>query len=475
MHGMAGLRRGMASLGLALLLTAGAVLPAHAGAYPWVPLGDDLKFIPDPRVELQLRLYMIRQARESIDVVIYEQGDDEAVGLPVLSALREAADRGVKVRIITHWFFQYLTHPFNESPSYTTNPPTAVPIEYVVFGSPIAVARSGWHPSDGIHGKIMIVDRHWALTTGRGHAEGSLGWIDSAFAMKGALVDQSQTAFEELLAAAKAGGEIHTPTFRRSERTPRQVTQWLPNEKARLDEKGKEELAGLIIWLHQPPPQTLTTEAGRRGRLLHYDFVRQMAQLAPGAADKPWIFEKRLRQLKDPVIDAAVARLSTAGAGSEVRFTSMYAILHPRLKQAVIEARERGAKVSMLTNGELVAPPITTMAYLASINDIADLTKHGMQVHKFRRTSPWWFMHLKLMIVDNTVFFGSHNLNVPSSAANDEMHYEIEDPKLAAECRAFFDYAVAKSTELVDPASAEAARPWGSVARTILDPVLGFY
>src|SRR5688500_16620242 len=106
-QGLGTLLRGV---GLALVLAAVAPSAAQAGAYPWAPLGDDIRFIGDARVEAQLRLYMIRQARESVDVVIYEQGDDEAVGLPVLSALREAANRGVKVRIITHWFFQYFTH-----------------------------------------------------------------------------------------------------------------------------------------------------------------------------------------------------------------------------------------------------------------------------------------------------------------------------------------------------------------------------
>src|SRR5437870_3529777 len=99
---------------LALTLMAAAVLPSsvRAEAYPWVTLGDDVRLVADPQVDLELRLYLIGQARQSIDLALYEQGDDD-VGLPILEALRAAADRGVKVRIITQWFFQYLYHPLN--------------------------------------------------------------------------------------------------------------------------------------------------------------------------------------------------------------------------------------------------------------------------------------------------------------------------------------------------------------------------
>ncbi|MEW5854885.1 MAG: phosphatidylserine/phosphatidylglycerophosphate/cardiolipin synthase family protein [Myxococcota bacterium] len=457
---------------LVLVLVLGLSHEVRAAASPWVPVESETRLVGDPAVDLELRLYMIRQARSSVDLVLYEQGDDEAVGLPVLSALREAANRGVKVRVITQWFFQYLYHPFNESPSYTTNPPAAVPIEYVVFGSPTSVVRNGWHPSDGIHGKVLVVDRTWALTTGRGHAEMNLRWLDVSFAMKGPLAEHTAQAFDALWEDARTYGEVYKPAFTRPRPTAKQRRQHLPHYQAR--EGMAAELESLIHWLHRP--RSVTTSTTGRGRVLHFDFVRQMARLKAERRE-PATWEERLTVLHDPMIDAFVERVERAGPGEEIRFTSMYAMLHPRAKQAVLTAHRRGVRVVMFTNEGLVAPPITTFAWMASLRDIDDLAAAGAEVYLFQKVSrePWDFLHLKLAVVGDTVFFGSHNLNVASSAANDEMAFEVEDPVLAADARAFFDENLRRNAYRLHPRAATPFRPLGVVGRMMLEPVLGFW
>lgn len=452
---------------------------AHAGAYPWVPIQDEVRMVGDPRLDLELRLHLIRQAQESIDLVLYEQGDDRAVGLPVLSALRQAADRGVRVRIITQWFFQYLYHPLNQSPSYTTNPPTAVPIEYVVFGSPESVIKHGWAPSDGIHGKVLIVDKMWALTTGRGHAEMNLRWVDTSFLFKGALVDQTVQAFDLLWEDAKRMGEVYQPVFPRKRPTRDQNTQFLPQKQHRLTGEDTNKFWDLVAWLNKPVLHTVATSAepgGTRGRLLHMDFLRQMITLKQ-AGKAPWTWDGRLEVLKDPVVDAFVERLERTEAGSSVRMVSMYAMLHPRVKEAVIHAAKRGVKVKLFTNDDLTAPPISTLAYFASVGDIADVARAGPEVYGFQRSSNprWDFLHLKLVVVDDTVIFGSHNLNIASSVANDEIAYEVDDPALAAEARKFFDHYAKVHGKRMSPRKVELARPLGFPFRLLLDPVLGFW
>ena len=191
----------------------------------------------------------------------------------------------------------------------------------------------------------------------------------------------------------------------------------------------------------------------------------------------PKNWDERMERLVDPVSLAIIERLKAAGQGTHIRFTAMYAILHPALKAAVLEARGRGAEVDMFTNHQLVAPPITTMAWLAGIQDTAEFVTAGVRVHAFRRNprNPWTFMHLKVMVVDDTVFYGSHNFNLPSSVANDELHYQVVDTELAAQAAALFDGYVSANSELITAESAASEKPLGPLARWILTPLMGFY
>ncbi|MBI5497219.1 MAG: phosphatidylserine/phosphatidylglycerophosphate/cardiolipin synthase family protein [Deltaproteobacteria bacterium] len=457
-----------------VLLAAAALAPAgaRAEAYPWVDIHDDVRLVADPYTDLEVRLYLISQARRSIDLALYEQGDDE-VGLPVLAALRQAADRGVKVRVITQWFFQYLYHPLNQSPSYVTDPPTAVPIEYIVFGSPASVVKHGWHPSDGVHGKVLIVDDAWALTTGRGHAAMNLRWIDSSNLLKGELVRQVAEAFGKLWELARLSADVIRPALPRVELSEQQRDVHVPPSARHPDGPWRRQLDELIRWMHAP---SRPDGVARRGRLLHTDFVAQMTALRrQGKNPRTW--DERLGVIQDPVLDALETRLARTGPGSQVRFTSMYAVLHPRVKAAVCGAAQRGAVVTMLTNGDYESPPISTLAWFAAIRDLDEVVRCGVSLHTFRRVKglPWNFTHLKLVVVDDTTYFGSHNLNLASTLANDELFVEVDDPGLAAESRAFFDHVLRESAEKAPRADMEAARPLGGIGRRILDPVLGFW
>lgn len=464
-------------MAVAMVGVCSAVETARAEAFPWVAVDDHVQLVTDPRVDLALRLYIIRQAREHIELALYEQGDDLTVGLPVLKALREAADRGVRVRIITQWFFQYFYHPLNQAPSFMTNPPAATPVEYVVFGSPLSVVRHGWHPSDGIHGKVLIVDGAYALVTGRGHAEMNLRWADSSHLLKGPLVGQSVEAFERLWPLARKYGEIITPTVWRPGTTPQQQRQILPPPDGSHQKDVDRVSAGLIRWLHAPAYRAPSEgPPANRARLLHTDFVAQMAALMEHG-HSPTAWEDRMKVLNDPALDAMVERVDAAPPGSELRFSAMYAVLHPRMKNAVAAAARRGVQVTLFTNGDFETPPISTLGWFASVKDMDDLARAGVRVCTFKMSPelPWVFLHLKTMVVGDTVFFGSHNVNLASSVANDELFYEVEDPRLAAQSRAFFDALVKSSGQMASKRVMSKQRPLGEIGRTLMDPILGFW
>ena len=81
----------------------GSAVDAHAGVSPWVDVSpDQVRLIDDFDLETEVRLELISQARQSIDVAVYQQDADEEVALPIIRAIRDRAESGVAVRFATN-------------------------------------------------------------------------------------------------------------------------------------------------------------------------------------------------------------------------------------------------------------------------------------------------------------------------------------------------------------------------------------
>jgi len=102
-----------------------------AAVSPWMPFDRqaDWRQIDGMSADIALRIEMIRKAERSVDLIVYDQRCDYEFVLPVLSALRDAANRGVKVRFITSWGGQILFDHCGVSSThrYLVDTPTATP------------------------------------------------------------------------------------------------------------------------------------------------------------------------------------------------------------------------------------------------------------------------------------------------------------------------------------------------------------
>src|SRR5580692_4912748 len=84
----------------ALFLTPFILLASLAAA---ADEGNRIALIEDASADFALRLKLIQEARDSIDVNI-EHSSDPEIGLPLLLAMRDAANRGVRVRMMSPYF-----------------------------------------------------------------------------------------------------------------------------------------------------------------------------------------------------------------------------------------------------------------------------------------------------------------------------------------------------------------------------------
>ena len=119
---------------------------------------DKVKIIADFTDALSVRLELIRQARLSLDVTYFSITNTES-GMAFLSELVEAADRGVKVRLLLDAKMKTLLH-------VTMRALAQHPQIEVGLYNPVNPLKP-WTLNEVMHDKFMIVDRKYALLGGR--------------------------------------------------------------------------------------------------------------------------------------------------------------------------------------------------------------------------------------------------------------------------------------------------------------------
>jgi phosphatidylserine/phosphatidylglycerophosphate/cardiolipin synthase-like enzyme len=397
---------------------------------PWRELSPDgVRELSDSHVETQVRLELIRRAKKSIEIVQYLQGNDTTVAMPLLSALRDAANRGVQVRFATSFMPSVAYDPLITVGAYLTGKSTLVPIQYLVF-----TPHREWGTFDAIHEKLIIVDGKWVITGGRAYGEKFLSWLDDGFFLKGTMARDAERIFERIWYFTRA----HNHLFGLEDRDAASEHGFAEPFKhyespasIALTPEQVLEAAELYRWMESPASGNATV----RGRILHFDYVQQLWM-----KNFPRETSDRLALFDDPVLNAVMERVARPET-RDVMICSMSLMLHPRFKRVLIDAAHRGVKIRILTDSKSSAGSVAPLAlnFKYALPDMHELLLAGVQISALEANPSkhaWAYLHKKLALVDDDVFMGSHNFNLPSTLYNDEAEFEIEDPTLAASLRA---------------------------------------
>ena len=138
--------------------------------------------------------------------------------------------------------------------------------------------------------------------------------------------------------------------------------------------------------------------------------------------------------------------LSMAGARTTIDIQSPYFILDESTRWSLQEARKRGVRIRVLTDGEITdAKPVKD----ASREGYQQLLDWGIEIYEYEPT----MMHVKAMMVDGIwSVFGSANFDNRSFELNDELTVAVQDPELAAALTRDFEADLKRSTR-IDPAA----------------------
>lgn len=134
--------------------------------------------------------------------------------------------------------------------------------------------------------------------------------------------------------------------------------------------------------------------------------------------------------------------LSIAGARKTIDIQSPYFILDESTRWSLSEARKRGVRVRVLTDGDITdAVPVKD----ASREGYQQLLDWGLEIYEYQPT----MMHVKAMIVDEVwSVFGSANFDNRSFELNDELTVAAYDRELAASLIRDFQADMQKSVQV---------------------------
>ncbi len=402
------------------------------------------RLMPLGNYSLDTRLALAARAQRSLDVQYYHIQNDET-GRLFLRALRDAAARGVRVRLLMDDLYTSGMDPLLLGLAATPN------VEVRLF-NPFCCARehgqvtrylaslSEWsRVNHRMHNKLFVADGAMAIVGGRNVANeyylrGALdNFIDlDAFAM-GHVVPELAAVFDDYW---NSDPVYPLTSIARSGKSPDELRQYFEDATGPATTPLPPPLPANDVLGYGPVSEDL--EAGRVGLIWGTAKV---------LADEP------AKVMDDVILDSVTYNVLDEGrkARQELVISSPYLVPGKFTNQLLRELGQRKVRVQILTNS--LASTDEPVVYTGYSRHRAMLLQHGVDLYELsssrvqtnQRQSRFFGkstarLHAKLVVIDRkTLFVGSMNLDPRSSDINTEMGLVIESPQLARELLRIID------------------------------------
>jgi len=398
---------------------------------------------------LQARLALIEAATRSLDLQVYQFKGD-AIGRALMRALRDAAVRGVRVRVLVDDLYTAgddgLWLALSSQPGVELrlfNPFLAARDSPVSRLLESALGDERLHRR--MHNKLMVADGVLALAGGRNIADAYYlpmpqgSFVDIDVLVAGALVPQMAQAFDLYWNSEYSHALSSVLELALSE--PPKRHDWADA----LDRPCDTEACAALERIRREP-SALAVEFAQ-GRLA----MKQALALA--ASDSPM-------KIENVEVATDIGMLATSGAQvrllvahairqarQEVTVVSPYLIPGPAGVAGIATLRQRGVAVTLLTNS--MAATDEPMVHLGYRKYRAAMLREGVALYEWSPARGGRVLrellvggtvlrlHTKAALIDRElVFLGSMNFDPRSRDLNTEFGLLIRSPELAEELHA---------------------------------------
>ncbi|WP_323036634.1 phospholipase D family protein [Pararhodobacter sp.] len=389
--------------------------------------------VDDPAEALGLRLAMAQLAGRSLDLLYYIWHDDLS-GRLLAKAVLEAADRGVRVRMLLDD-----VNALNRDPVYRAldrHPRIDVRLFNPIrnrdrgFRRGLEILLSILPYNRRMHGKLWITDGRLALTGGRNIGDEYFGLLEGP----GHDFDDLDTLLSGRIVR---DAEAHFDDFWNSGLALPIGTLW-PGKRKRL----RRFRTRLVRFLNKPLSRKRLSGAVRHTaedaaaalRLPDLHWVSQITFLG----DPP---EKTLAKERDGWLPAALLPL-LQNAQHSVRIMTPYLVPGRQGAAQLLALTGAGVRVEIITNG--LAQSDNVLVHGAYRWYRTRLLTGGIKIFEVAsRTAPRHMLHSKAFLVDDKAgFVGSFNFDMRSAFINTELGVMFDDPHLVAELGALFDTSI---------------------------------
>ena len=409
------------------------------------------RLLPIGAFAIDTRLSLIKRAERSIDVQYYLIADDES-GRYLLRSLRDAALRGVRVRLLMDDLYTAGSDPlllglasyphvevrlFNPFPGWRDHLLTRF-----VYSAPdfSRVNRR-------MHNKLLLVDGAMAVAGGRNvanayfmrHAQAN--FVDLDVFVSGALVPKMQALFDDywnspivypLHSIVPPDADVETQRLR------------FDNATAPSNTPPPEAPPGTDVLGYGPLSDEL--DAGRLGLIwaAATAYADPPNRLKGMGASYGLVPLEEVESVRYNVLDLI------RSARKEVVLTSPYLIPGQRGMALFAEQRQRGVKFKVLTNS--LAATDEPLVHVGYRKYRSEMLKLGVELYELspvrvqRASRLGMFstsqgrLHAKTAVVDKRhIFIGSMNFDPRSEKTNTEMGVFIDSPQLAREVLRLMD------------------------------------
>lgn len=417
-----------------------------------LPALSGFRLLPNGDHAFDARLALVRRAERTLDVQYYLINADDS-GLQFLRALRDAAARGVRVRVLVDDLYtageQDLFQGFAAHPNVELRLYNPLPVRNGGFASRLLLSLHEFERiNQRMHNKLLIADGAFAIAGGRNIGDeyfmrgSTANFIDLDVLTTGPVVAEMAAVFDRYWnhprawpMQALATASQQDPAALRAEFDRQVATAATSITVSPLDVLGRSSVESQLA----------------SGRLeQHFASVRVAADAPDKAehirdADSPFSRPEPVTAEVPAHAGAMLITLSVMrNAKSEVTIASPYFVPGARGIAMLQLAAQHGIQIRVMTNS--LAATDEPLVYQGYAQYRPQMLKLGVELHElspqlvarnnllgpFRSSSAR--LHAKVATVDKRfVVIGSLNMDGRSAVLNTEMGLIIDSPALAAD------------------------------------------